>query len=111
MKKALKIIGVTVLVIVVFLLASPFIFQNKIKGLVKEFINENLNAKVDFKDASLSFLSSFPKANVTIDELTITNFAPFENEKLADVLIKPELENLKQTDFSKAKIRKINNKL
>ena len=50
MKKALKIIGVTVLVIVVFLLASPFIFQNKIKGLVKEFINENLNAKVDFKD-------------------------------------------------------------
>lgn len=85
MKKALKIIGVTVLVIVVFLLASPFIFQNKIKGLVKEFINENLNAKVDFKDASLSFLSSFPKANVTIDELTITNFAPFENEKLADI--------------------------
>ena len=85
MKKALKIIGITLLVIVMFLLASPFIFQNKIKGLVKEFVNDNLNAKVDFKDASLSFLSSFPKANVTIDELTITNFAPFEGEKLADI--------------------------
>ena len=85
MKKALKIIGITVLLLVIILVASPFIFQNKIKGMVKIFINQSVNAKVDFKDASLSFLTSFPKANVTIEDLTITNFAPFDGEKLMDV--------------------------
>jgi hypothetical protein len=84
MKKVLKIVGISLLIIVLLLVASPFLFQNKIKGMVKTFINENVNAKVDFTDVSLSFLSSFPKANLTIDNLTITNFAPFEDEQLVN---------------------------
>jgi len=83
-RRILKWTGITFLVLVLLIIAAPFIFQGKINNMVKIFINENLNAKVDFSDASLSFISSFPQANVFIDDLSITTFAPFEDEKLLD---------------------------
>ena len=83
MKKALKIIGITLLIIIALLVAIPFAFQGKINDIVKRFINKNLNAKVEFKDVSLSFIRSFPQAHVNVDDLVITNFKPFENETFA----------------------------
>ena len=77
MKKKLKIIGISFLILLLLLIASPFIFQNQIKDLVKNFINNNVNAKVEFNDVDLSFIRSFPQANVTLDNLVITNFEPF----------------------------------
>lgn len=85
MKKTLKIIGISLLIIIALLIASPFIFQSQIKDMVRNYINENVNAKVIFDDVNLSFISSFPQANVTLDNLTIANFAPFENDTLAKV--------------------------
>ncbi|WP_034042953.1 AsmA-like C-terminal region-containing protein [Wocania ichthyoenteri] len=82
MKKALKIIGITLLIVVVLLITIPFAFQGQIKDMVKSFINENLNAKVEFSDVSLSFLSSFPQAHVNVSDLVITNFEPFKDETL-----------------------------
>lgn len=83
MKKSLKIIGITLLIIIVLLIAIPFAFQGQIKDMVKQFINENVNAKVEFSDVSLSFISSFPQAHVSVSDLVITNFAPFKDETLA----------------------------
>ncbi|WP_435413506.1 AsmA family protein [Psychroserpens mesophilus] len=83
MKKALKIIGISLLIIVFLLLAIPFAFQSQIKDMVKRFINENLNAQVEFSDVSLSFIRSFPQAHVEVDDLVITNFKPFEGETFA----------------------------
>lgn len=83
MKKALKITGITILIIFFLLIAIPFAFQSQIKDMVKNFINENLNAKVEFSDVSLSFIRSFPQAYVTVDDLVITNFKPFEDETFA----------------------------
>ncbi|MBR9915359.1 MAG: AsmA family protein [Algicola sp.] len=83
MKKAFKIIGITVLIIFFLLLAIPFAFQGQIKDIVKTYINDNLNAKVEFSDVSLSFIRSFPQAHVTVDDLIITNYKPFENETFA----------------------------
>ena len=85
MKKAFKIIGITFLIIIVLLLAIPFAFQSQIKNQIKNYINQNLNAHVEFSDLSLSLFKSFPHANVTIEDLTITNFAPFEGDTLAAV--------------------------
>ncbi|HEX9599873.1 MAG TPA: AsmA family protein, partial [Mariniflexile sp.] len=82
MKKALKITGISLLVIIALLVASPFIFQSQIKDMVKRFINENLNAKVEFSDVSLSFIKSFPQAHVSVDDLAITNFEPFKGDTL-----------------------------
>ncbi|WP_372753795.1 AsmA-like C-terminal region-containing protein [Mariniflexile sp.] len=82
MKKALKISGISLLIIVTFFVTSPYIFQSQIKELVKRFINDNLNAQVEFSDVSLSFIKSFPEANVNIYDLAITNFKPFEGDTL-----------------------------
>ncbi|WP_055435595.1 AsmA-like C-terminal region-containing protein [Lacinutrix algicola] len=85
MKKILKITGISLLIIVILLLVAPFIFQNQIKDMVRNFINNSVNANVEFADVSLSFISSFPQANVTVDDLKITNLEPFKDETLGSV--------------------------
>lgn len=82
MKKALKISGISLLVIITFFVTSPYIFQSQIKELVKRFINDNLNAQVEFSDVTLSFIKSFPEAHVNIYDLAITNFEPFKGDTL-----------------------------
>jgi hypothetical protein len=81
-KKILKGIGIFLLVSIVALAAAPFLFKDKIKELVLKSINENVDAKVAFEDVSLSLFKSFPRANVTIDKLSIINKAPFEGDTL-----------------------------
>ena len=83
MKKVFKIIGITLLIIILLLIAIPFAFQGQIKDMVKRFVNNNVNAQVEFSDVSLSFFRSFPQAHVNVDDLIITNFEPFENQTLA----------------------------
>ncbi|AUP78839.1 AsmA-like C-terminal region-containing protein [Flavivirga eckloniae] len=80
MKKTLKISGIVLLIIIVLLIVVPFAFKPQIKDMVKQLVNENLNAKVEFSDVSLSFIKSFPKAHVSVTDLVITNFEPFKDE-------------------------------
>jgi hypothetical protein len=82
LKKALKIFGIILLTFLILLIAIPYAFQGQIKDMVKRFINENVNAKVEFSDVSLSFIRSFPQAHVAVSDLVITNFKPFEDETL-----------------------------
>ncbi|WP_139001527.1 AsmA family protein [Hyunsoonleella aestuarii] len=85
MKKTLKIIGISLLIIFTLLAAIPFAFQGQIKEMVKRFINENLDAQVEFSDVSLSFIRRFPQVQVNVNDLVITNFKPFKDETLASV--------------------------
>lgn len=81
-KKVLKWTGIFLLVVIVFLAAAPFLFKDKIKAMVAEAINEQVDAKVAFEDVDLSLFSNFPQANVTVDKLSIINKAPFEGDTL-----------------------------
>ncbi|MFY0712494.1 AsmA family protein [Seonamhaeicola sp. NFXS20] len=85
MKKALKIFGIIILIVIALLIAIPFAFQSQITEIVKRYINQSLNAKVEFNDVGLSFIKSFPQARVSVSDLTITNFEPFKDETLATV--------------------------
>ncbi|WBL25142.1 AsmA family protein [Zunongwangia sp. HGR-M22] len=85
MKKVFKIIGITLLVIVVLLIAAPFIFSSQIEDFVKKTINDNVNAKVEFADLDLSLFRSFPQATVVLSDVSVINNAPFEGDTLADV--------------------------
>ena len=82
MKKALKITGISLLILIALIAAAPFMFKSQIKNAIKVFVNENLNAHVEFSDVSLSFLQSFPKVLVSVSDLEITNFEPFKDETL-----------------------------
>ncbi|WP_411766698.1 AsmA-like C-terminal region-containing protein [Winogradskyella sp. A3E31] len=83
MKKIFKILGITLLLVIGLLVAIPFILESKIDSIVQNYVDENVNAKVSFDDVSLSLISSFPQANVSIDNLNIVTLAPFEDETLA----------------------------
>lgn len=81
-KKVLKITGITLLVLIIALAAAPFLFKDKIIAMVKETINENVNAQVDFADADVSFFRNFPKASIVLEDISVINNAPFENDTL-----------------------------
>lgn len=81
-KKILKIVGILLLLLVVSAFAIPYFFKDQIKAKIEKTINESVNAKVAFKDADVSFFKRFPKANVTIDKLSVINKAPFEGDTL-----------------------------
>ncbi len=81
-KKILIGIGVFFLVIVASLAAIPIFFKDQIKAKIQQSINENVDAKVTFEDASLSLFKNFPNANVGIDKLIIINKAPFAGDTL-----------------------------
>lgn len=84
-KKYKKILKITVIVLVLFtgvLAAFPIIFKGKIINLIKQNLNESLNATVDFKNADLSLLNNFPDATVRLDETSVINKAPFAGDTL-----------------------------
>ncbi|GGW84542.1 AsmA-like C-terminal region-containing protein [Salegentibacter mishustinae] len=83
MKKALKIIGIVLLVIVVILVAAPFLFESQIKDYVRKTANESVDAQVEFSDISLSFFRSFPQATVVIENFSVINNEPFKGDTLA----------------------------
>lgn len=83
MKKALKIIGIVLLVIVVILVAAPFLFESQIKDYVRKTANESVDAQVEFSDISLSFFRSFPQATVVIEDFSVINNEPFKGDTLA----------------------------
>lgn len=81
-KKVLKITGITLLVLLAIIIAVPLFLQGKIEEIIKTKVNNSINATLDFEDADLSLLKSFPYANVGLTNLTLVNKAPFEGDTL-----------------------------
>ncbi|NNE28490.1 MAG: AsmA family protein, partial [Saprospiraceae bacterium] len=86
MKKALRILFRLVVVIIllgiVAMIAIPFLYSDEIKEFIKEDINAQLDADVDFKDVKLSFFSSFPDLRCSLDEFSITGRNEFSGQNL-----------------------------
>lgn len=85
MKKILKYSAITLGIIFLLLLIAPFLFKGKIIDAVKQAANDNLNAKVNFEDVSLSLIRNFPNLRLSIEDFTVTNVAPFDSVKLAHI--------------------------
>ncbi len=81
-KKVLKITGITLLVFIVLIAAIPFLLEGKIADIIKKKVNSGINATLDFEDANLSLIKSFPNANVELKNLALVNKAPFEGDTL-----------------------------
>lgn len=82
LKKAAKIIGIIVLLLLITLFAIPYFFKDEIEAKIVEAINEKVDAKVSFEEADLSLFKNFPKASISIHDLLIINKAPFEGDTL-----------------------------
>lgn len=82
MKIVFKIFGGLVLLIIVALVALPFLLESNIDKIVNKAIDGKVNANIEYADIDLSLIKSFPRAQVDITDLKITNNAPFANDTL-----------------------------
>ena len=85
MKKFFKITGITIAVLLVLMIALPFVFQGKIVEQVKLAVNENVNAQVDFGSFRISLLRNFPNVSFRMNDLTVVGVDEFQGETLANV--------------------------
>ncbi len=87
MKKFAKRIFLTVFVLIVLfigaLIAIPYFFKDQIIATIKEEINHNVNAKVDFTDVDISLIRSFPDFSLRLEGLEVMGIEDFEGLKLA----------------------------
>lgn len=83
MKKLFIVLGVLLLLLVAAVILLPMLFEGKIKEMVKQETNKRITAVLNFDDVGLSLIRHFPKATITIDNLTIVNKEPFSGDTLA----------------------------
>lgn len=84
-KRVLVGLGIFLLLFIGAAIAIPYFFKDEILVKAKAAINANLNAKVDFSDANLSMLSTFPNLGLSVDNFTVEGIDTFAGVKLADV--------------------------
>ena len=68
---------VFVVILVAFLALAPVIFKDEIIANVKSSVNNAVNAEVDFADASVSFLRSFPDIALSVDDYSVIGIDTF----------------------------------
>ncbi len=81
------VIGITIFIGLLLLSAIliPVLFKGKITSLIREEINKNLEATVDFSSVSLSFFKKFPSLGLTINDLSVVGKEEFEKDTLASL--------------------------
>lgn len=82
MKKFLKITVGIFLFILLLLIVTPLFFKGKIERLVKEEINNQLAAQVDWGNFSLSLIKHFPNVSVGMSELSVVGVEKFQGDTL-----------------------------
>ena len=86
MKKFVKwffrIILSLLLLIIILLIVLPLFFKDDMLAKVKDEINKNVNAKVEFADFTLSLFKSFPDFNLGLHEMSVIGIDKFENDTL-----------------------------
>ena len=84
LKKLIIGVALTLVSLIVVLAAVPFLFKDRILAKAREAINANLNAKVDFRDVSLSLFRNFPDISLCLYDLSIQGTGPFEGITLLE---------------------------
>ena len=86
MKRSNRIAAVaatSVTVVLVLLALLPLFFSDRIARRVQVEVNRNVNARVSWRHAGLSFFRSFPDLGLTLDDLSIAGVGRFQNDTLA----------------------------
>ncbi|MEO1339132.1 MAG: hypothetical protein AAFV29_26045, partial [Myxococcota bacterium] len=68
--------------VIVAVLAAPWLFKDRLLTEIRTQANQNLNARVDFADIELSLFTSFPQLTVRIDALSVVGPPPFDDRPL-----------------------------
>lgn len=86
MKKFLKIflksLGIFLGVVILAMILIPLLFKSQILTKTKSVINENVNAKVEFSDLSLSLFRDFPNLSISLEDLSVVGIDKFKDDTL-----------------------------
>lgn len=85
MKKFFKILGIFILLLLAAIIVLPIVFKDKIKDIVVEQINENVNAVVTFESFDLSLISTFPDFNFELNKVNVCGIDTFKNDTLLNL--------------------------
>lgn len=83
--RILKWSGITLLLLIITIIALPFLFKDKIIEMAKAEINNNVNATVTFGDFDLSLFSSFPDFRFAINDLKVVGKEKFNGDTLCSI--------------------------
>ncbi|MEZ4808302.1 MAG: AsmA-like C-terminal region-containing protein [Flavobacteriales bacterium] len=84
-KRILITIGILILLLLAAAVLIPILFKDKIEAAVKAEVNKNINAVVDWGDWDITLFKNFPNLTVGIENVKVTNLAPFDGVQLADI--------------------------
>lgn len=82
LKKVLKISGISIGVLLLVMIVTPFLFKDQIKKAVVDTANKKLNAKLKIDDFGLNFFSNFPNATLSLDDMSVSGVGVFEKDTL-----------------------------
>jgi hypothetical protein len=80
MKKKIAIAGGIFVLILVLLAALPFMYKDKLLAKVKTTLNNQVNAKIDFKGFNLSLFAHFPRVQMEIRDLSVVGINEFAGD-------------------------------
>lgn len=84
-KRVLATVGILLLLLIIAAVAVPFLFKDRIEQAVKDQVNANLKATVEWGEWDISVISTFPNAGISVENVKVCNVAPFEGVCLADI--------------------------
>src|SRR5438445_10634972 len=76
--RILAVAGAVIALLLVLLLVLPLLFRDRIAERVKTAVNQNLNARVDWRDVGVGFFRHFPDLTLTLDDLTAVGAERFQ---------------------------------
>jgi len=116
-KKLIFRISIVLGLIIALLVVIPFFFQDRLIADLTKQLNKSINAKITYKKVNISLLKDFPNATLSVEDIAVTNLAPFKGDTLffaknIDIAIKltdlfksvNEKITIKKIDFNNAKV-------
>lgn len=85
LKKFLKWTGISLIFIIIALILIPIFFKDQLKDMVITEVNKSLNAKLSLKDFDLTFISTFPRMTVVLNEAKLEGVKDFKGVTLMDI--------------------------
>ena len=82
MKKILKYFAIVIVIFLIAIVATPFVFKGKLIELSKQEINKQLNAEIEFGEFDLSIFSTFPNLLFEINDVKVIGKDKFAKDTL-----------------------------
>jgi hypothetical protein len=83
MKKLLRIFAIALGILLLVLIITPMLFKSKIEAVVKEKINDQVYAQVDWTKFGLTFFRGFPDLSINLHGLSVVGLESFDGDTLA----------------------------